>query len=178
MSDNREKIVECALLLLKQRGYSGWSYDHIAKKLGIRKASIHYYFPTKEDLIDKALDQYIDSFFQTLENKTQHLKSCREKLKGLFAIYKKTSDSKDEICLCTMMASDFFTLSDRIKLRLEKFYARLREWISSQIAKEGKSGDPQKKADLVVNVLQGLMVTSKVLDDNNQFNNCMSLLIE
>lgn len=177
MSDNKEKIVEYALLLLKQRGYSGWSYDHIAKKLGIRKPSIHYYFPTKEDLIDKALDRYIDDFFQMLESKTQHLKSYHEKLKVLFAIYKKTCDSKDEICLCTMMSSDFFTLSDRIKLRLEKFYVHLKEWISNQMEVQGIL-DHKKKADLVVNVLQGLMVTSKVLVHDHQFNNCISLLLE
>lgn len=33
-----------------QRGYSAFSYTDISEAIGIRKASIHHYFPTKAGL--------------------------------------------------------------------------------------------------------------------------------
>lgn len=182
MSSTKESIIEHALSLLMQKGYSGWSYDHIAKKVGIRKASIHYYFPSKEDLVEEALKQYIERFFASLENKTNKLPEAKEKLKVLFSFFKATCESADEICLCTMMASDFFTLSPGIKNALADFYERLRDWIKAEIAadmwerKLKSPVDPQKKADLIVNVLQGLMVTSKIITNEEPFNHCMQLL--
>lgn len=184
MSSTKENIIEHALSLLMQKGYSGWSYDHIAKKVGIRKASIHYYFPSKEDLVEEALKQYIERFFASLESKTNKLPEAKEKLKLLFSFFKATCESANEICLCTMMASDFFTLSPGIKNALAGFYGRLNDWIKTEITadmqqrKIKSSIDPQKKADLIVNVLQGLMVTSKIITDEKPFRNCMQALID
>jgi len=45
-----EEILDLAETLIQTRGYSAFSYQDIADSLGIRKASIHYHFPSKTDL--------------------------------------------------------------------------------------------------------------------------------
>jgi len=42
--------VDLAEALIQSRGYSAFSYQDISDRLGIRKASIHYHFPSKTDL--------------------------------------------------------------------------------------------------------------------------------
>jgi len=49
-SDTAEQILDLAETLIQTRGYSAFSYQDIADSLGIRKASIHYHFPSKTDL--------------------------------------------------------------------------------------------------------------------------------
>ncbi|MEZ5336400.1 MAG: TetR/AcrR family transcriptional regulator [Methanolobus sp.] len=39
------------------RGYNGFSYKDISQKLGIKNASIHHYYPKKEDLVAALLEE-------------------------------------------------------------------------------------------------------------------------
>ena len=48
--DTREKLLAEAEVLVRKRGWSGFSYADLAAAVDLRKASIHHHFPTKEDL--------------------------------------------------------------------------------------------------------------------------------
>ncbi|WP_181919204.1 TetR/AcrR family transcriptional regulator [Alkalilimnicola ehrlichii] len=48
--NTRQQILVAAEDLLLTRGFQGFSYHHIAERLGVRNAAIHYYFPSKNDL--------------------------------------------------------------------------------------------------------------------------------
>ena len=50
MRDTRAELLTQAELLIRTRGYSGFSYADLAEGVGIRKASIHHHFPAKSDL--------------------------------------------------------------------------------------------------------------------------------
>ncbi len=45
--ETKEKIMNAARLTVQDRGYAGLSFRELAKEVGIKSASIHYYFPTK-----------------------------------------------------------------------------------------------------------------------------------
>ena len=49
-TDSREKILLAAKSEFAEKGYNGSRMDAIAKKAGVNKALIHYYFSNKEDL--------------------------------------------------------------------------------------------------------------------------------
>src|SRR5947209_18275602 len=65
-SETAEQILDLAETLIQTRGYSAFSYQDIAASLGIRKASIHYHFPSKTDLGGGVVDRYIDRFATAL----------------------------------------------------------------------------------------------------------------
>ena len=48
--DTRGDIAKVALEMVQMRGFNAFSYQDVADRLGIRKASIHYHFASKEDL--------------------------------------------------------------------------------------------------------------------------------
>ena len=50
MENRKSQIVELALRNIREKGYLSFSYDDLAKELGVTKASIHYHFMKKEDL--------------------------------------------------------------------------------------------------------------------------------
>jgi len=50
LSDTAERILDIAQDLIQRRGFNAFSYHDIAAPMGIRKASIHYHFPSKADL--------------------------------------------------------------------------------------------------------------------------------
>lgn len=62
MSDRetRERILACAERLFAEQGYDRARVDEIARRAGVNKALIYYYFPSKEGLIDELIRRFLD----------------------------------------------------------------------------------------------------------------------
>lgn len=58
----KDKILDYAQFLVQTRGYNAMSYRDLAEGVGIKTSSIHYYFPSKEDLAVALLDRYRQAF--------------------------------------------------------------------------------------------------------------------
>src|SRR5262249_51412376 len=54
----KQRILDAAQALIQQVGANAMSYQHISDAVGIRKASIHHHFPTKDQLIDALIQRY------------------------------------------------------------------------------------------------------------------------
>lgn len=67
---NYSLILDTAEALFSQMGYDGTSMGLIAKKAGLPKANIHYYFQNKENLYKSVLDRIIEQWNFGLENIT------------------------------------------------------------------------------------------------------------
>lgn len=53
----RATILDVALDLFGTRGFDAVSLDEIAREVGVRKQTVLYWFPSKDDLLDAVLDQ-------------------------------------------------------------------------------------------------------------------------
>lgn len=65
-SESRRAIKQLASDLLVRRGYRGMSYAEIAIQLGITRASIHYHFGSKGELVDEVLADYVEATLHAL----------------------------------------------------------------------------------------------------------------
>ncbi len=65
--DTQTAILDTAQELIQRVGVNAMSYADISAVVGIRKASIHYYFPTKYDLIAALLDRYNPYFLKLVD---------------------------------------------------------------------------------------------------------------
>ncbi len=62
-SGTEQKIVEAAKKVFLEKGFDGARMQHIADEAGINKASLHYYYRSKERLFDKI---FADAFMEFL----------------------------------------------------------------------------------------------------------------
>ena len=62
MPDRRESLVDAAYSLIAERGLEGLRTRDIAARAGIHHATLHYYFPTKEDLVKAVADRLDEEF--------------------------------------------------------------------------------------------------------------------
>jgi len=46
----RDAILKAAEARIRRNGFHGFSFRDLAEDVGIKSASVHYYFPTKADL--------------------------------------------------------------------------------------------------------------------------------
>ena len=50
MEKKEQAILKITEEMVRRGGYNGFSFREIAKQVGIKSSSVHYHFPTKEDL--------------------------------------------------------------------------------------------------------------------------------
>jgi TetR/AcrR family transcriptional regulator len=63
----RDRVVDAAVAAFGSRGYDGTSLDALAAELGVRKQTILYYCPSKEALLDAAIDRAAGELSAVLE---------------------------------------------------------------------------------------------------------------
>ena len=67
-NDNiREKVLEAASMLLAERSFGDISLAEIAKKAGVSKGSVYYYYKTKELLLYDIADAHIAQMYEDLQ---------------------------------------------------------------------------------------------------------------
>jgi TetR/AcrR family transcriptional repressor of nem operon len=65
--DTRALLLQEAETLMRTRGFAAFSYADLSQRIGIRKASIHHHFPTKEALAGALIDGYLAKFEKALD---------------------------------------------------------------------------------------------------------------
>ena len=60
--DTKSALLAEAEVLIRTQGYAAFSYADLSERVGIRKASIHHHFPTKELLGAALIDAYLERF--------------------------------------------------------------------------------------------------------------------
>ena len=60
MSDSKSRIIAVATRCFAVDGYNGTSLAHIAEEVGMRKPSLLYHFPSKEDLREAVLKDLLE----------------------------------------------------------------------------------------------------------------------
>lgn len=58
--DARTRILECAEALFAERGFRGARVDEIARRAGVNKALIYYYFKSKQHLLDHLIERFLE----------------------------------------------------------------------------------------------------------------------
>ena len=58
-TDRRQEIVQAAKSLFSKKGYSSTSMDEIAEKVGITKASLYYFFESKERIFAEIIEEVL-----------------------------------------------------------------------------------------------------------------------
>jgi AcrR family transcriptional regulator len=67
MSDNRSRLLDCALDLFAARGYDGVGVQEVADAAGLKKPTLYHYFSSKSGLLQALLEENFAELFLALE---------------------------------------------------------------------------------------------------------------
>ncbi len=59
-----EEIIDAAAAVFAERGYHGASTQDVADRLGMRQASLYYYFPSKEAALEEVCLRSVGDFVE------------------------------------------------------------------------------------------------------------------
>jgi len=183
--DTATKILDLGEMLIQTRGFNGFSYNDIAKELGIKKASIHYHYPSKTDLGRAAIDRYLNMMDKAMHQAKVDAQSSPEitswsLLEFYFSSYFKFAHTPDKVCLSGALAGDFLALPEDMKTSVVQFFAEHQKWITNVVLRGQKSGefgqsiDATSFAQFLFNGLQGALLIKRANADMSQLNSVVT----
>src|ERR1700748_872729 len=99
MTDMKTAIIDAAERRIQLGGFGGFSFREIAVDVGIKSSSVHYHFPTKEDLAAAVVRRWA-------ENVAEHVDAALEKdpnpARAWRNLFRGTARSDAHICPCTV----------------------------------------------------------------------------
>jgi TetR/AcrR family transcriptional repressor of nem operon len=183
--ETTDRILKTAHNLMVNLGYSAFSYADIAAAVKIRKASIHYHFPTKADLVlavlkgqrerlivgTEALDQQIANPLARLKAYVQHWEGC-------------IRDKTEPFCIAALLAAELPTLPREVQGEVHRHFDSLSKWIQ-QTLEEGvtkkviKLQHPSKdEAQTLMASVHGAMLSARAYGRCDVFQTVTSAALQ
>ena len=182
-SETAEQILDLAETLIQTRGYSAFSYQDIADALGIRKASIHYHFPSKTDLGVAVVNRYIDRFGAALtEVAGDEQQSSMAMLEFYVQPYLQFARAPDRVCLCGALAGEMLALPEEMRTRVDHFFRTHQAWLAKLLKRGAARGEfalvapPAKVARSIFASLQGALLVKRATGDISQINDVIAVM--
>lgn len=181
MKDTKQSILDSAENLILTRGYNGFSYQDIAVRVGIRKASIHHHFPSKESLGTAFVDRYFSRFQMWKAHVSDF--AVERKLAALLEMFQKVSDNAEKICPLGMLTAEYPTLPPSIQGALQRLLGDMDKWLVQVLAKGQAdnifAAEPQAPvlAKVIINAMSASMKTARVFHDIDQLEQVFNALV-
>ncbi len=166
--NRKQQILDLALALLQTQGFENFSYQDLARDLGITKASIHHHFPKKEDL-GVALCQLIQDWHERAFNKARASgNGAMEKLDHYIASTLRYACGDNKICPLSSLQADINSLPEAMRPALKRLDDHELAFVAELLREGRDSGELQfpgtvdNQAVLVVLALKGALQYSRV----------------
>lgn len=186
--DTKNKILDVAQDLIQRLGVNAMSYHHISEAVGIRKASIHHHFPTKEDLLIEVLKRYQVGFTKIVDQIVNSDLSPSTKLRRYMELFEATlqEGNHDKACLCGMLGAELTTIGSSSAELVKSFYKENEDKLV-KILKQGVEqgafkipGNIKSTAKMIFSFLEGGLLIVRAQGNLKQFrgmmNQCLKLL--
>jgi len=181
--DTKSALLAEAETLVRTMGYAAFSYADLSERVGIRKASIHHHFATKEVLGNALIDGYLERFSAQLEELGASDAETSRKLLA-YGDFFAGSLGDGLMPLCGALAADAAYLPPSMQRRVKKFFELHLTWLED-ILREGAArrqiklqSGAHKSALLLLSTLQGASVVAWALKDPSVIKPVYRQLVE
>jgi TetR/AcrR family transcriptional regulator, transcriptional repressor for nem operon len=167
MGDVKTEIMDAAERRMQQGGFGGFSFREIAADVGIKSSSVHYHFPTKEDLAAAVVRRWAE---YTSELVDKELEKDSNPVRVWTKAFRGTAFSKARMCPCTVLGAASQDLPEPVAKEVKGFF----KMCQSKLIAEGLS--PSKAAE-VLSIITGALVVANALRDTAEYDRATSDLL-
>lgn len=145
---------------MRSKGYAAFSYADLVETVGIKKASIHHHFPTKEDLGTAIVEAYIERVLADF----QHIELVHEDLEGrlkAFFLAFSASSERGLLPLCGALAAEMAALPVGLQRLTHRFFDIQLKWLTKILDRGVANGEipsipsTRQKAFQLLSALEG-----------------------
>lgn len=181
--DTKQKILKTALKFIQLKSYNSFSFSDIAKEVGIKKASVHYHFESKEILGIAAVKDYKEKIHYLTKKLDKSTEDPWEKLEHYFAFFKRGLKD-DQVCPAAVLSAEINSIPTEMENELKMLFDYYMEWLAKILElgqNEGEFHFSKKPIDLalfVASAIEGAMLFARAYDKPNHFDITVESIVE
>lgn len=168
----REAILSAAKDAAMAYGYGGINFRDLAEAVGIKAASINYYFANKALLGEAVARRYWEDISRDLEAISTGAQSPIDALKQYPGIFRLSLERNNRICLSSFMATEHDELPGPVLKEVQAFADVNTAWISKQLV-DAQLVDPvdsESRARAIYAAVAGAQIMARSRSDINLFD--------
>ena len=167
-TDKRELIYDALEELMRTVPFKDISVESIAKRAGVGKGSVYYYFESKDEILDNVIERsYRRAIREYLDN-IRPEQSALGRIKQLFrSVIKKDFGDSSQNLIVTLHLHDDLILHNKLKALAVRALAPILTVLLEQGIEEGsiKMEYPKESAEIIVSVLTVFLDTTGSFQD-------------
>jgi TetR/AcrR family transcriptional regulator, transcriptional repressor for nem operon len=179
------QILKTAHNLMTNLGYSAFSYADIAKVVKIRKASIHYHFPTKADLVVAVLNAHRERLIAATETLDQRIASPLDRLQAYVKHWEGCiRDQTEPFCIAALLAAELPSLPKKVQTEVHRHFDSLSKWIQRTledgVAKKliKLQHSSEDEAQMLMALVHGAMLSARAFGTCDVFQTVTSAALQ
>ena len=180
--ETRELLLDAAETAVRTRGYTDFSFADLSKAVGIRKASIHYHFPTKSDLSLELMCRYTSQMDQARLKIDAKQQTAGVRLDAMIRHYRAALHNGAQVCLCVSMTLSLESLTEPVRRKVAAFREAMILWLTDVFAAgraDGSIGgttDVEADARATLALLEGAHLAARTEGNAQSFDLALSAL--
>lgn len=161
-AERRHELVSAAYDLIATKGFEGLRVRDVAERCNVNIATLHYYFPSKEALVQAVVDYLIGQFrveAETIENEGTALQRLQREMAIVGERLKKTPE-----IYVVLMELQLRSIRDPVVQKLLKETSRWQDHIQSLLREGVQQGvfrsdlDAAESCSLLMALIKGLVI--------------------
>ena len=170
--DVREAILVAAREAAMSYGYGGINFRDLAEAVGIKAASINYYFANKAVLGEAVARRYWEDIARDLAAISAGAQSPMEALRQYPGIFRLSLERNNRMCLSSFMATEYDELPEPVLKEVQTFADVNTAWLRDQLiaAKIVAPKDGEAKARAIYAAIAGAQIIARSRSDIDLFD--------
>jgi TetR/AcrR family transcriptional repressor of nem operon len=170
-ASTRDRILALGRELVQTRGYNGFSFQDIADRLEIRKASVHHHFATKEDLAVAVADAFRADFEGWASRVRVKYPAPLERLKAYLRMLQHVTEPGDRSCPFAMFVTEWSGLPPSVRVKVQRTLELARAFVIEAVDEAQRRGelrrtpDAASQADVFITALSGALQLGRARED-------------
>lgn len=151
------------------QGYDGTSIDDLVERTGVHRASLYSVYPDKRALFIAGIKRYLDLVVEDNIRRLREAESPGEAVRQFFLkLVDAPIDRLRRGCLLTNSATELGSDDEELAALIRGAFRRVERALCDRLAEAQRAGqlaagvDPKTLARLLITVLQGIRVMSRV----------------
>lgn len=186
--DTRLTILRTARELIQTRSYLGLSFQELADRVGIRKASLYHHFPSKEALGIAVLDRSRQQFDDWVAELARQGHSPQSLLSAYIGMFRNVLGAGKRVCPAGAMGPGWDSIEPGLQQAVQRMRQRQIDWLTMVIGqlkpKPGKaaagatlSPSPAQLAAQVFAQCQGGLLSARISGRASDFDEALAPLM-
>jgi TetR/AcrR family transcriptional regulator, transcriptional repressor for nem operon len=181
-SPKAEHLLDLAENYIRRVGYNGFSFRDLADDAGIKSASVHYHFPTKERLAAAVARRYAQRFFAALGPPTDDAAPApAAQMETFVDLFRRALRDDGRMCLFCVLGAEYSALPSEVQDEVRRFITDATAWLTTVMQRASVKHaltnlDAVERARAILATLEGAMIVARASEDLAVFDQIIEQL--